>query len=531
METQNNSILIVDDNANVRDLLAARLSKRGYDVTTAVNGRDAIANIRQTPCDLILLDIMMPIMNGYETLEKLQSDPDLRHIPVIILSALNDMSSVIKCIELGADDYLFKPINSSLLWARISASLEKKRLRDQEQKRLAELAVLQQIDKELNTNLDEQKLGQIILKWALRQTGGQAGFFGALADEHVIVQAIQNLDTVPGQSISLSDLGADKAKMNGQIQYDTVSVGEGLLEQARSRILVPIHRQDDIGGLLVLESAAECNWDSLNFLTRLSNHAAIALNNAHLYTKAQAANRAKSDFVALVSHELKTPLSVIMSYSDLLHNPQIGQLNDKQTHFLNAIKDATSRMHGLVMELDDITRIETGKMSLEPKTVNVATAVNAVVNLLTPQFTEKQQTIATNIPTELPTVWADHKRILQVLTNLINNANKYTPVGGHIQVSAAVKADSNLPVVQITVQDDGLGIDKQDQPLIFSQFFRSGDTQVRARRGAGLGLNITKKIVEMHGGQIWFESEFRQGTTFYFTLPIAETAVTKPLAA
>ncbi len=525
MEANQSLILVVDDNASVRDLLAARLERKGYGATTAVNGRDAISQMQQTSFDMVLLDIMMPEMNGYETLENLQNDPRLRHIPVIVLSALNDMSSVIKCIELGADDYLFKPINSSLLWARITASLEKKRLRDQEQARLAELAVLQQIDKELNANLDEQNVGRIILKWALRHTGGEAGFFGSLVDGQAMVQAAQNLNDVRGQNIPLADLGAVEAMANGRIQQQPLSPGEGLLEQAQYRILIPIHRQDVVGGLLVLESVNGCDEESLNFLTRLSDHAAIALNNAHLYAKAQAANRAKSDFVALVSHELKTPLSVVMSYGDLIQNPQIGPLNDKQAQFLRVIKDAASRMHSLVMELDDITRIETGKMKLEPESIAATTAVDAVVQLLAPQFAQKQQTLATDIPETLPNVWADHKRLLQILTNLINNANKYTPDGGNIQVSAALKTQDGKPFVQFAVQDDGLGIDKQDQSLIFAQFFRSGDSEVRARRGAGLGLNITKKIVELHGGQIWFESEFRQGTAFYFTLPVTETAV------
>ena len=527
MLTKQSSVLVVDDNSSVRDLLASRLERRGYVVETAVDGLDALNILHRTAFDLVLLDIMMPEMNGYQVLEQLQTEPELQHIPVIVLSALNDMNSVVKCIELGAEDYLFKPINSSLLWARITTSLEKKHLRDKEQAHLAELAVLQQIDKELNTDLDANKVGEIVLKWAIRQTEADAGLFGTVEDDQLIVQAVQNLDIIEGQILSVSELSADQIS-NGRLQHDKIDANISLLGQDSHRVLVPIGRGGAIRGLLVLENLGDFNPEWLNLLTRLSDHAAIALNNAHLFAKAQAANQAKSDFVALVSHELKTPLSVIMAYGDLIRKVDTGALSEKQELFLKAIQDGAARMHSLVMELDDITRMETGKMRLEPESIAIESTIDAVIQSLNPQFSEKQQTVSTDISADLPNVWVDHKRLLQILTNLINNANKYTPEKGNICVSAAITSQDEQPVVQVAIKDNGLGIDKKDQSMIFSQFFRSGDDQVKVMRGAGLGLNITKQIVEMHGGKIWFESEYRQGTTFYFTLPIAETAVPHP---
>jgi signal transduction histidine kinase/ActR/RegA family two-component response regulator len=531
MAAKQSSVLVVDDNSSVRDLLASRLERRGYVVETAVDGRNALDILHQTPFDLVLLDIMMPELNGYQVLEQLQKEPDLQHIPVIVLSALNDMNSVIKCIELGAEDYLFKPINSSLLWARITASLEKKLLRDKEQAHLAELAVLHQIDKELNTNLDENKVAQIVLKWAMQQTESDAGLFGTTFDNQLIVGAAQNLDVVENQKIAFSEIDADEVVADGRLRHEKIDAGTSLLNKPIYRVMVPVGRDGTVHGLLILENQKEYEADHLNFLTRLGDHASIALVNAHLYAKAQAANQAKSDFVALVSHELKTPLSVIMAYGDLIRKVEIGSLTEKQDRFLTAMQEGASRMHSLVMELDDITRMETGKMRMEPESVDIESAINAVIQLLTPQIIDKKQTITTNIPYDLPGVWVDHKRLLQILTNLINNANKYTPEKGHISVSAFLTTqttqDEQQPVVQIAVADDGLGIDKLDQPMIFSQFFRSDDAQVKAMRGAGLGLNITQQIVELHGGKIWFESEYRQGTTFYFTLPVVKTAVSQ----
>lgn len=140
--TDQGRVLVVDDNEMNRDLLSRRLQRQGHVIVMAENGQQALEQLRSQPFDLVLLDIMMPVMNGYQLLENLKSDPDLRHIPVIMISALDDLDSVVRCIELGAEDYLFKPFNPTLLKARIGASLEKKRLRDQEQ------AYLQQIQNE-----------------------------------------------------------------------------------------------------------------------------------------------------------------------------------------------------------------------------------------------------------------------------------------------------------------------------------------------------------------------------------------------
>jgi signal transduction histidine kinase len=325
--------------------------------------------------------------------------------------------------------------------------------------------------------------------------------------------------------LTYSDIEATEVVATGRIEKQRLVPGTGLLNEVYYRVLVPIKRSGLIRGILLLESKENYSAADINFLSRLRDHAAIAFNNAYLYAQARAANRAKSDFVSLVAHELKTPLSIIKAYGDLIFKLSQTPLSEKQTQFVNAIQDAAERMHELVIELDDITRIETGKMKLEPEAVSIETAVHAIHQLLEPQFVDKEQTITVSIPPDLPPVWVDHKRLLQVLTNLFGNANKYTLNGGQIHVWAALRTDQEPSVIEIAVQDNGLGIAKEDQVLIFSQFFRSNDDQVRARRGAGLGLNITKQIIEMHAGRIWFESEFRQGTTFYFTLPLAETAV------
>ncbi len=229
------------------------------------------------------------------------------------------------------------------------------------------------------------------------------------------------------------------------------------------------------------------------------------------------ADRSKSEFVSIVSHELKIPMTSIKGYSDLMLSGATGQLSENQTSFLTTIRTNVNRMATLVSDLADISRIESGNLRLEPRNVPIWDVIDEVVTLTRPQITKSNQTITVDIPLELPKGWCDRNRIAQVLTNLLNNANKYTPEGGAIIVHAILDND----MIQIKVEDNGFGIAPEDQQKLFSKFFRSADDKVREAPGTGLGLSITKNLIELQGGKIWFESEFRKGTSFFFTVPIS----------
>ena len=233
---------------------------------------------------------------------------------------------------------------------------------------------------------------------------------------------------------------------------------------------------------------------------------------------AVAANKSKSEFVSIVSHELKLPMTSIKGYSDLMLSGATGQLNENQTSFLTTIRNNVNRMATLVSDLADISRIESGNLRLEPRTVPVWDVIDEVVTLTKTQVEKKKQNLHIDIPSELPKSWCDRNRLAQVMTNLISNANKYTPEGGKITVQA-IRVDG---MIQIKVQDNGHGMTAEDQGQLFSKFFRSADEKVREAPGTGLGLSITKNLIELQGGKIWFESEYGKGTVFYFTVPVHE---------
>ncbi len=525
-------VLVVDDNDLNADLLAQRLLDQGHGVMVARNGRIALDMLQKHPIDIILLDIMMPELSGFELLEIVKADPKLQVIPVIIISAADDAANIVKGIELGAEDYLPKPFNMPLLSARIKSSLARKQMYDQEQARLQEIATLQAIDAELNATLDMRRVMEISLNWALRQVGGEAGVMGIVAEDRLHVLAFQGYtyEIYEDSPFVLLDQlpAAQQALHAGALAYEPQTERAGLLVRTQSQIVLPLYRETAVIALLVLESTQPNQWDPehLTFLKRLGNHAAIALANAQLVEAMKVANQAKSEFVSFVSHELKIPMTSIKGYADLLLSSNFGPINEAQTTFLETIRNNVNRMSRLVTDLTDVSRLESGQLHLETRPIQLAEVVSEVASFTRAQIEEKQQTLVLTVPDNLPDVWADRTRLAQILTNLVSNAYKYTPENGRITICAeemnSVNEEAEVqPMIHVSVADTGLGIKDEEQKAIFNKFFRGSDDQALRSPGTGLGLNITKNLVELHDGRIWFESKYREGTTFHFIIPVA----------
>ncbi|NTU77904.1 MAG: hybrid sensor histidine kinase/response regulator [Chloroflexales bacterium] len=381
MTATQSHILVVDDAVANRLVLKRMLEAQGHAVTTADDGDAALALIQAQAFDLVLLDVMMPVMDGYEVLAALRERPDWHRLPVVVVSAINDVESVVRCVSLGAADYLFKPVNQTLLKARVDSCLARKRVHD------SELA------------------------------------------------------------------------------------------------------------------------------------AALAL---------EAAQRAKSEYVSLISHELNNPITAIRGYADLLLKSIGGTLDGPQLEGLQAISALSRLMGELLHDLSDLSRIEAGHLQLLPGAVTLHTIVETSILAVQSNIAAKGQRLMVMLPPGLPPLWADGVRVVQLLTNLLSNASKYTLPGGSIQLDVCQR---DAAMVEIAVRDTGIGISAEDQPRLFERFFRVNDPAARGERGTGLGLHITRLLVEAHGGQIWFESQPGVGTTFYCTLPLmlqSETDAVRP---
>jgi signal transduction histidine kinase len=399
--------------------------------------------------------------------------------------------------------------------------------------RVDELSVMQRVDRELNTSLEVGHAMRIALDWSVRQSGSDAGLVGLVAGDQLQIIAHHGYAPPPTEQLTLESLPVlQEATLSGtsRLCNPTENGAQApLLPAANSQLAVPIRREAQVIGLLLLESAAAAHFqqDMIDFLTRLSDHAAIAISNAQLYSEVQEANLAKSDFVSFVSHELKTPMTSIKGYADLLANEAVGPITDAQANFLATIRSNVNRMATLVSDLTDISRIEAGRLRLEFGVVSMAEVVEEVVRSTLQQVEEKEQSLRVEVPYRLPSVWGDRTRLIQIVTNLVSNAHKYTPRGGEIIIRARRTANhwdrQGAPqVVHLSVEDNGIGIKEQDHAQIFQKFFRSEDQKAREAPGTGLGLNITKNLVEMQRGRIWFDSVYREGTTFHFTIPVVE---------
>ena len=235
-------------------------------------------------------------------------------------------------------------------------------------------------------------------------------------------------------------------------------------------------------------------------------------------TKAREVDRMKSDFVSMVSHEFRTPLTSIKGYTDLLTSGEVGSLSEEQKEFLQIVHTNADRLMALVSDLLDISRLEQGRVELRSLPVDVGMLTQQALMALQLQMQEKEHQIELLVDPALPAVRGDSARISQILMNLLSNAYKYTPARGSITVSAAREGD----FVRVSVADTGVGMSEEEQAQLFTRFYRAKNAATQDVGGTGLGLSIARMLVEMHGGQIRVQSASGAGTTFSFTLPIAD---------
>ncbi len=228
------------------------------------------------------------------------------------------------------------------------------------------------------------------------------------------------------------------------------------------------------------------------------------------------ASRHKSEFLANMSHELRTPLNAVIGFSDVLLQGMFGALNEKQTDYLRDISTSGRHLLDLVNEVLDLSKVEAGRMELEPSEFALDDAIRSALAFVRERAGRHGIELSAELPGDLGTLVADERKVRQVLLNLLANAVKFTPDGGWIGVTAR-RADGEI---QVSVRDSGIGIAPDDQPKVFEEFQQVGKPSDRPREGTGLGLTLAKRFVELHGGRIWLESVVGKGSTFTFALPV-----------
>jgi signal transduction histidine kinase len=242
----------------------------------------------------------------------------------------------------------------------------------------------------------------------------------------------------------------------------------------------------------------------------------LAAANAEL----QRLDMLKSIFVSVAAHELRSPLASILGFLEVVLDEEPGALNTEQREYLDIIRGSTQRLLDIAKGLLDATRIEAGRIELVLQPTDLRSLLESVVAEFEPQLVAKAQRLVLHATPRLPAVLCDQTRAAQIVGNLLDNASKYTPRRGRIRIDLAPAEEEGF--VQVSVADNGVGISAPDQAKVFQRFFRAESGLSTRVHGAGMGLYITRSLVEMHGGRIWFESTLDRGSTFHVTFPVAD---------
>lgn len=390
--------------------------------------------------------------------------------------------------------------------------------------KVSQLTQLRRIDRLLNETLDPNIAMRITLEWAVKLANAETGHLGLLEGSPPIVPVLHHHGFEDDSDIpALLDQiypEVDEVIRTGQHWTDVIERDA----TPRSVLLMPFLRENKPLGVVALSkhNAAPFTEDEIEQAGRIVSRAAITIDNARLYEAVRAADRAKSEFVGIVAHDLKVPMTSILGYAALTRmiGDDEGNLTERQDEFLEKIEDTVRRMEVLVSDLSDISRIESGHFYMEPIRVEVSTIVEAVRDNTLIQIKERGHTWVTEIADDLPPMYVDYYRLLQVLTNLVSNAYKYTPDGGTV----TLKADRDGDRVCFSVTDTGVGLSPAQIAMLGTKFWRAEDEFTRSKPGTGLGFAITASLVELMGSRIKIDSEVGVGSTFSFTVPIFDAS-------
>ncbi len=537
-------ILLVDDNKEYLQATQMILEREGHDVLTAKSGPEALAILKKTEIELVLLDYFMPGMTGAEVVENLRLFD--KHVQVILQTGYASEDSSREMVnKLDIQGYFDKSEGTEklLLWtevglksARTVQELNSQLLKDAEL-RAFRLSILVEISHAISHNLEldsllktvGRELGRVfrtdsigISTYEEGSTEWQAAMF--------MENGVQNPPMMLGLDIGLNGyvirnrvpllfrsseeiLAFEKSNGISQIGY-----------MCRSWMGVPLLSGDTIEGALAIQNYEEdACFDEADLLlfSMIGTQVSVAIKNAKLFkqaaearAEAEEANKVKSKFLANTSHELRTPLNAIINFSWLL-NQEDSCFTADQKDLLKRIEDSGHHLLDLINDILDLAKIEAGRMDMFPEELNLRNLIQDVFKIIETITGEKNLELRDELPPILPTVFADKAKLRQVLLNLLSNAAKFTDEG-YIKVTSEL----NGGFLVVHVSDSGIGMSQSDISKLFNEFTQLESGMDRKQKGTGLGLSISKDFVELMGGSMQVESRVGIGSKFSFTVPL-----------
>ena len=562
-------ILVVDDKPDKAMAIEAIVAELG-DVVKAHSGKDALRCLMSQQFAVILLDVNMPVMDGFETAELIRNRETSQRTPIIFITSFYDADvHKARAYTLGAVDYILAPVIPEVLKAKVSVFVElyrkteEVRLRADErvqlmQEQMARVAAeagraaaveserraafLAEASRLLASSLEYEATLQRVAQLTVPEISDYCAVTMVKDDGELQCLAVahndpekaafareagnryrpDSEDPLPrvirtGTPVLVQDINDEMLKAAG-IQGEQLEVVRRL--GLKSYIIVPLRARERTLGALTFataESNRQLNQKDLALGEDLGRRAAIAIDNARLYNEAQQANRMKDDFLAVVSHELRTPLTPILGWTKMLRNDPFDA--ESTAHALEIIERNARAQAKLIEDLLDVSRIITGKLRLNVRPLDMISMLDNSIDSLRPAADAKEIQIKKEFAVDFLSLSADSERLQQIFWNLLSNAIKFTPHNGTITVKA-FEADGNL---NVQIRDTGRGISAKFLPFVFERFRQADSSTTRAFGGLGIGLAIVRHLAELHGGTVIADSPGEnQGATFTVVLPASK---------
>jgi len=527
--TTSKKIFVVDDNLTSLNI-SKNVLKPHYEVYPVPSAAKLFDLLERFIPDLILLDVTMPDMDGYETARYLKSNTNYKEIPIIFVTTKDDEKSELEGLNLGAVDYISKPISAPLLLRRIETHLS-----------------IQELNASLRATVAKLETTVIALATAQEQNELQLTKLNATVKATKIgiwdVAVVDNDPVNPGNVFSWSDefrhmLGY-KDKADFPDAFDSLYDRMHPDDREKAAEAISKHLSDRTGRTpysveyRLLKKNGEYSYfhvygetirdkdgnairvaGAIMDVTETKN---ILLDSERQRIAADAANKAKSSFLSSMSHEIRTPMNAIIGMASIAESTDIIE---RKNYAVGKIKDASDHLLGVINDILDVSKIEAGKFELSPAKFHFSTMLQRVETINSFRIDQKRQILTIDIDEAIPKIiFSDEQRLAQVITNLLSNAVKFTPEKGTININTRLlHEEDGVCTIQIGVTDSGIGISAEQQAKLFQSFQQADSSTSRKYGGTGLGLVISKNIVEMMGGKIWIESEPGKGATFAFTI-------------
>jgi signal transduction histidine kinase len=520
------NILVVDDLHEKHVVFRTILDELDENIVSARSGKEALRYILEMEFAVILLDVNMPDIDGLETASLIRHYKKSAQTPIVFITAYVDELQAKRGYALGAVDYIPSPVVPEVLRSKVRVFVELYRMNRQLQLRAAEREALARSEAAraaaeeaihradflaeasqlLSRSLDLENTMRALLEVSVPMLGERA------------VVALADADGTLGRAVSTADAGLEslppgaRDALRSSLQDRQFQLWT---EGVQAAAICPLTSGDRVRAVLVLEGrATQFDGGRQALVREVASRASIAMENARLYTAVQEADRRKNEFLAMLAHELRNPLAPIRNAVHIMQGADVAP------HTMHWARDVISRqadhMARLIDDLLDVSRIVQGKVVVKPETLGLASLIERSAESSMPKIEARGQRLTVELPDVPVAIEGDSVRLSQVLSNLINNASKFSAANAPIRLRATFDGTH----VRIAVKDEGTGIDPAFLPHIFDLFAQADQSLDRSQGGLGIGLTLVKHLVELHGGTVEARSEgVGRGTEVTVTLP------------